>query len=64
MIRLQARSLKGKRAYSPKPSKRGQNVSMIGALGFQGLLADFNSMGSTDGITFEAFISQKLVPKL
>jgi len=64
MIRLIARSLKGKRAYSPKPSKRGKNVSIIGALGFQGLIADFNSMGSTDGITFEAFISQKLVPKL
>lgn len=64
MTRLRARSLKGKRAYSSKPSKRGKNVSMIGALGFQGILADFNSMGTTDGITFEAFIRQKLVPKL
>lgn len=37
---------------------------MIGALRLQGLLADSNSIGSTDEITFEAFICQKLVPKL
>ncbi len=64
MTRLRARSIKGKRAYSPKPSKRGQNVSLIGALGFQGILADYSLQGATDGVTFEAFISQKLVPKL
>lgn len=64
MTRLRARSAKGKRAYSPKPSRRGQNVSLIGALGLQGVVADYSLKGSTDGLTFEAFISQKLVPKL
>ena len=64
MTRLWARSAKGKRAYSPKPTKRGQNVSIIGALGFDGVVADYSLMGATDGLTFEAFISQKLVPKL
>lgn len=64
MTRLRARSAKGKRAYSPKPSKRGKNVSIIGALGFQGIVADYGLIGATDGLTFEAFISQKLVPNL
>lgn len=64
MMRRRARSIKGKRAYSPKPSKRGKNVSIIGALGLKGIITDYSLMGATDGITFEAFISQKLVPKL
>jgi len=64
MIQLRAHSLKGKRSYNSKPSNRGQNVSMIGALRFQSILADYNPMGTTDGITFRAFIRQKLVPKL
>ena len=64
MTRLRARSVKGQRAYSSKPSKRGRNVSIIGALGLNGLVADYSLMGATDGLTFEAFISQTLVPKL
>ncbi|MEO0351761.1 MAG: IS630 family transposase [Cyanobacteria bacterium P01_A01_bin.15] len=64
MTRLRARSIKGQRAYSSKPSKRGRNVSIIGALGLNGLVADYSLMGATDGLTFEAFISQTLVPKL
>lgn len=64
MTRLRARSAKGTRAYSSQPSKRGQNVSIIGALGLQGVVADYSLMGATDGVTFEAFISQTLVPKL
>ena len=64
MTRLRARSTKGKRAYSGKPSKRGKNVSIIGALGLNGVVADYSLLGATDGLTFEAFISQKLVPNL
>ena len=64
LTRLRARSAKGQRAHSSKPSKRGKNVSIIGALGFKGVIADYSLMGATDGLTFEAFISQKLVPKL
>ena len=64
MTRLGAGSVKGTRAYSTKPSKRGQNVTLIGALGFEGIVADYSLKGATDGLTFEAFISQKLLPKL
>ncbi|WP_264308961.1 transposase [[Leptolyngbya] sp. PCC 7376] len=45
MTRLRARSEKGKRAYSPKSSKRGKNVSLIGALGFKGMVANYHLLG-------------------
>jgi hypothetical protein len=64
MTRLFARSPKGERARGKRPSKRGQNVSLIGAIGLKGVLTQVALLGSTDGLTFEAFISQRLVPKL
>lgn len=64
MTRLRARAAKGSRAHSSKPSRRGQNVSIIGALGLDGLVASYSLLGATNGLTFEAFIAQKLVPKL
>ncbi|WP_445299572.1 transposase, partial [Microcoleus sp. B3-A4] len=32
MVRLYARALKGERAQGPKPTKRGKNVSILGAM--------------------------------
>ena len=32
MVRLYARALKGERATGAKPTKRGKNVSIIGAM--------------------------------
>ncbi len=40
------------------------NVSIIGAMTLNGIVAQSSLMGGTDALTFEAFISQKLVPKL
>ena len=37
---------------------------MIGALGLKGMVASHHLLGSTDGCTFEAFVHQKLLPKL
>ena len=64
LTRHHARAQKGKRAYSSRPQKRSQNVSMIGAIGLSGLISQYSILGATDGLTFEAYISQKLVPKL
>jgi hypothetical protein len=64
MVRLYARSLKGERAKEPKPTKRGKNVSIIGAMSVNEILTSVNLIGGTDAITFEAFIIRKLVPKL
>lgn len=64
LTRLFARSPKGQRARGARPQKRGKNVSLIGAIGLNGLITQVSLLGSTDGLTFEAFIAQRLVPKL
>lgn len=64
MVRLYARALKGQRARGKKPQKRGRNVSLLAALSVQEILASVNIYGAVDGVTFEAFIVQKLLPKL
>ena len=64
LTRLFARSPKGQRARGERPQKRGQNVSLIGAIGLNGLITHVSLLGATDGLTFEAFIAQRLVPKL
>lgn len=64
MTRLSARSPKGQRAHGKRPQKRGKNVSIISALGLQGIVAQVSLLGAIDGLTFEAFIARKLVPHL
>ena len=64
LIRQFARAPKGKRAYSKRPQKRSKNVSVIGAIGLKGVISKYSLLGATDGLTFEAFISQHLVPQL
>ncbi len=64
LVRLRARSPKGQRAHGQRPQKRGKNVSMIGAIGLDGIIAQMPMLGAVDGLLFEAFIAQKLVPKL
>lgn len=64
LVRLFARAPKGKRAHGARPQKRGKNVSLVGAIGLQGLITQVSLIGATDGLTFEAFIARKLVPHL
>lgn len=64
LVRLSARSPKGQRAHGKRPQKRGKNVSVIGAIGLKGVIAQLPLLGAVDGLLFEAFIAQKLVPKL
>lgn len=64
LIRQFARAPKGKRAYGSRPQKRSKNVLLIGAIGLKGVITKYSLVGATDGLTFEAFISQKLVPHL
>ena len=47
-----ARAPKGKRARGKRPIKRGKNVSLIGALGLQGMITQISLIGATDGLTF------------
>ncbi|WP_236140973.1 IS630 family transposase [Nostoc sp. CMAA1605] len=62
--RQSARAKKGERAHGQRPQKRSKNVSIIGAIGLRGVVSQYSILGATDGLTFEAYISQKLVPKL
>ena len=64
LIRLFARAPQGQRARGSRPHKRGKNVSMIGAISLSGIIASINLLGSIDGLTFEAFVMRKLIPKL
>lgn len=64
LTRLFARSPKGKRARGTRPQQRGRNVSLIGAIGLSGVITQVSLLGATDSLTFEAFIAQRLVPKL
>ena len=64
LTRFHARSPKGTRAHGKRPRKRGKNVSLIGALSLNGVVAQAEVMGAVDGLTFEAFIARRLVPKL
>jgi transposase len=64
MVRACARSSKGIRAYGAKPS-RTKNVSVVGAISLKkGLLSQWSTLGYMDALTFDAFISQKLLPEL
>lgn len=64
MVRLYARAIIGQRARGSKPQKRGRNVSLLTALSLEKVVASSNIYGAVDGVTFEAFIAKKLVPKL
>jgi len=48
MVRLYPRSLKGERAKGYKPTKRGKNVSIIGAMSVNEILTSVNLIGGTD----------------
>ena len=61
---LFARTPKGQRARGKRPNKRAKNVSLIGAISLKGVITQLPILGAVDGITFEAFIAQKLAPKL
>ena len=56
--------MRGQRARGTRPQKRGKNVSMIAAIALKGIVASVNLLGAADGLTFEAFVIQKLVPHL
>jgi len=64
MVRLYARAIIGRRARGSRPQKRGRNISLLTALSLEKVVVSSNIYGAVDGVTFEAFIANKLVPKL
>lgn len=64
MTRLYARALRGHRATATKPSARGKNVTMVGAISLQGVVTALTYLGGTDGLTFKTFIEKALLSQL
>lgn len=65
MIHLYARAIKGQRAYSKRPLKRGKNLSIIGAMTLEkGFLTGLSMNCGTNGDIFLWFIEEILVPQL
>ncbi len=64
MLRLYARSPRGQRALGERPQQRGHNVSSVDALAFRGPIAVTTVLGPMDGLTFEAYLSCRVVPHL
>jgi len=54
MARAYAWAPRGQRAYAAKPRNRGRAVTLIGALGVNGLVATRIVEGGTDGEVFRS----------
>jgi hypothetical protein len=60
MTRHFARSSKGSRAYGDRPDGRGKNVTMIGAMSLEGIIASMTFQGSTDTNAFYTYVTKRL----
>ena len=64
MTRLSGRVFGGERLVDSTPRNKGQNISMIGALGLEGIIALMTVTGSVDTCVFLTYIREILVPQL
>ena len=64
MTRRVARSVKGARAIDHVPGRRGQSITLIGALSLQGIEAMITGEGGTTSEVWRAFVKQALIPVL
>jgi transposase len=64
MTRLYARAPRGQRAQATKPVNRRRHVTLLGALGAEGLGAAMRIEGFTDGAVFLAFLREVVLPEL
>jgi transposase len=64
MVRLFGRAFRGQRAVDAVPRHRGTNVSLIGALTLDGLVASMTINGSVDTAVFLSYVNEVLAPQL
>jgi transposase len=64
MTRLYGRAPAGERAIGSVPQNDGQNVTILGSLGVQGLEAVMTVDGATDTEVFRTYVKQVLGPTL
>lgn len=65
MTRLYGRAPIGERLYDNEaPGNPGQNISLIGAMSLEGLMATMSVMGSVNTEVFLFYIQEILIPQL
>ena len=64
MARRYGRSPRGQRAYAKVPFGNWKRLSVLSALGIEGVLATMSIDDATDGDTFAAYLEQVLLPVL
>jgi transposase len=64
MARLYGRSPRGTRAPGTAPCGRWTRLSVLGALGHEGMLAAMSVEGATSGAVFRAYLERVLLPAL
>jgi transposase len=64
LTRLYGRAPKGERAIGSVPQNYGENITLLGALGVDGLQAVMTVNGATDAEVFRAYLKHVLGPTL
>jgi hypothetical protein len=64
MTRLRGRAMSGERVYDCCPRNRGSNISLIGALSMDGLIATMSLSGSVNTDVFVTYVQLVLAPQL
>jgi len=64
MTRLYARAPRGHRAIGSAPRNRGKNITLLGAMGVNGIIAAMTMEGAIDKEAFQVYVNQVLVPQL
>jgi transposase len=64
MARRHGRSPRGERAHGTVPCGRWTRLTVLGALGSEGIVAAMGVEAATDGAVFHAYLDQVLLPEL
>ena len=64
VVRTHARAPRGQRAYGTAPAGRWRRLTVLGALGADGVAAAMTVEAATDTAVFLAFLDQVLIPEL
>lgn len=64
MVRLFARAFRGERAVDAVPRNQGTNISLLGGLSLDGLIASMTLKGSVDTPAFLSYVHEVLAPQL
>lgn len=64
MTCLNGRAVKGERVHDVRPRNVGQNISLIGAIGLEGLIATMTILGSVNTDVFVTYLLEVLILQL